>query len=212
MTAKPTKFAFDEEFTNDRRNGSPFGRRAADLERLRQAEEEGYARGMLDGRRDTEQEAAMRMAAAIENLAGLAGGIFARLDEERALFEQQAASLAIAFARKLAGTVLDREPLGALEDCVAESFRQLVGTPHLVARVPLDLVDRAKAMLDRQAAERGFDGRIVVLAEDGMANGDFALEWADGGISHSRAALDEQIAAAIERHIGPLNGSGKESG
>ena len=147
----------------------------------------------------------MRMAVALEHLAGMAQGIVARLDGESARFEQEAAGLAIAFARKIAGEVLAREPLAALEAAVAESFRQLVGTPHLVARVPLDLVDRVKAVLDMQAAQRGFDGRIVVLGEDGMAPGDFSLEWADGGVSRSMATLDAEIAAAVERHVGPTD-------
>jgi flagellar assembly protein FliH len=205
MTIKATKFAFDEEFTSDRRTTS-FGRRSADLERLKQAEEEGFARGLIEGRRDTEDEAAMRMAVAIEALAAQSAEILARLDGERAHFETEAAELAMAFARKLAGEAVAREPLAALEAAAAECFRQLSAAPHLVARVPSDLVDRVKAVLDRQAHERGFEGRLVILGEPDMAVGDFQLEWADGGLARDARALDRQVSEAIARHIGPPAG------
>jgi flagellar assembly protein FliH len=203
MSIKATKFAFNEEFTTERRTQS-YGRRAADLERLRQAEEEGYARGMLDGRRDTEQEAAMRMAVAVEALAEQSAAVLARLDGQRAHFETEAAALAIAFARKLAGEAVAREPLAALESAAADCFRQLSATPHLVARVPADLVDRVKAVLDRLAHERGFQGRLVILGEPDMTAGDFQLEWADGGIGRDGRALERQVTDAITRHLGPM--------
>jgi flagellar assembly protein FliH len=205
MSIKATKFAFDEEFATDRRTSS-FGRRAVDLERLKQAEEESFARGLLEGRRDTEQEAAMRMAVAVESLASGAATILARLDGERAHFESEAAQLAIAFARKLAGEAVAREPLAALEAAAAECFRQLSAAPHLVARVPSDLVDRVKAALDRQAHERGFEGRLVVLGDPDMPEGDFQLEWADGGVARDIRSLDRQVSEAIARHIGPPAG------
>jgi flagellar assembly protein FliH len=203
MSIKATKFAFNEEFASERRTQS-FGRRAADMERLKQAEEEGYSRGLLEGRRDTEQEAAMRMAAAVESLAAQSAAILAELDGQRAHFEQEAAALAITFARKLAGEAVAREPLAALEAAAAECFRQLSATPHLVARVPADLVDRVKAVLDRQAHERGFAGRLVVLGEPDMVAGDFQLEWADGGVGRDGQALDRRVSEAIARHLGPL--------
>lgn len=203
MNIKATKFAFDEEFTSDRRTHSA-GRRAADVERLKQAEEDGYSRGLLDGRRDTEQEAAMRMAVAVEALAAQAATILARLDEESARNESEAAALAMVFARKLAGEAVAREPLAALEAAAAECFRQLAATPHLVARVPADLVDRVKAALDRQAHERGFGGRLVILGDPEMRAGDFQLEWADGGIGRDTAAVERRIGEAIARHLDPM--------
>ncbi len=69
--------------------------------------------------------------------------------------------------------------------------------------MPSDLVDRVKAVLDRQAHERGFQGRLVVLGEPDMAVGDFQLEWADGGLSRDARALERQVSEAIARHLGP---------
>ena len=47
----------------------------------------------------------------------------------------------------------------------------------------------------------GFDGKIVILAEDGMVDGDCRLEWADGGVERSAAKLSAQIETAVHRAL-----------
>jgi flagellar assembly protein FliH len=198
------KFSFDEEFGGERRSGS--SRRSADLHKLEEAEHQGFARGVLEGRREAEEEAAMRAAHAMEQLAIQAGRILAHLDDERLRFEREAATLALAFARKLAGDLVDRQPIGPLQEAAEECFRHLVGTPHIVVTLPQEHVDRAKATLDRMAAQRGYDGRLIVLGDPDMDAGDFRLEWADGGVSRDARSLSALIATSIARHVGAGTG------
>lgn len=193
------KFTFDEEFGTDGLGRSRG--KAQEQSRLQEAEQQGYVRGQLEGRRETEQEAAMRLAAAVEKIAATAAAVLVRLDQETARFEREAATMALAFARKLAGDVALRAPLAALEGAAADCFRQLVGVPHVVVRIDEGMIDQAKTLLDRMARERGFEGRIVVLGEPGLPPGDFVIEWADGGVIRDSAALSAQIGAAIERHV-----------
>ena len=194
------KFSFDEEFSSERRSGG--SRRAADQQKLEEAEHQGFARGVLEGRREAEEEAAMRAAHAMEQIAAQAGRILAHLDEERLRFEREAAELALAFAGKLAGDLFAHQPLGPLMESAAECFRHLVGTPHVVVTLPQEHVDRAKSSLDRLAAQRGFEGRLIVLGDPDMQGGDFRLEWADGGVTRDARTLTSQIAASIARHVG----------
>jgi flagellar assembly protein FliH len=199
MSGGARRFTFDEEFAGD--GNSRSSRRAQEQENLAAAGREGFERGRLEGRREAEQEAAMRTAAAMEKLGAIAATVLARLDSEAVRFEQEAAALALAFARKLAGDAALSAPLASLKSAAADCFRQLVGVPHVVVRIDQDIVDQAKTMLDRMARERGFEGRIVVLGEPGIAVGDFVIEWADGGMIRDTAALSSLIGAAIERHV-----------
>jgi flagellar assembly protein FliH len=125
--------------------------------------------------------------------------MLSRLDAEVERLQRQAATMALLFARKLAGEVAERAPLGALEEAAADCFRQLVGVPHVVVRIDATMVDQTKTMLDRMARERGFEGRLVVLGEPGLATGDFMIEWADGGVVRDTPALMTLIGDAIER-------------
>jgi flagellar assembly protein FliH len=193
------KFTFDEEFGPDSAGRSRS--RAQEQSRLQEAEQEGFVRGQIEGRREAEQEAAMRLAVSVEKLAAAATSVLARLDQETLRFEREAAALALAFARKLAGDAAVLAPLAALESAAADCFRQLVGVPHIVVRMEQGMIDQGKSMLDRMARERGFEGRVVVLGEPGLPTGDFVIEWADGGIVRDSAALSAAIGAAIERHV-----------
>ena len=136
------KFTFDEEFGTEGAGRSRS--RAQEQSRLQEAEQEGFVRGQIEGRREAEQEAAMRLAVSVEKLAATAASVLARLDQETLRFEREAATLALAFARKLAGDAALRAPLAALESAAADCFRQLVGVPHIVVRMEQGMIDQAQ--------------------------------------------------------------------
>jgi flagellar assembly protein FliH len=196
--AKP--FLFDEDFGERRGGGS---RRASDIAAMQAAAEEAYARGLAEGRRQALEDAAVRLAGALEQVAGQAAHALATLDGEGRRLEEDCASLAATFARKLAGALVERQPLGPMAAAAAECFGHLTGQPHVVVRVPQDLVDDAKTIIDRLANERGMRGRLVVLGDPEIRAGDFSIEWAEGGVRRERARVDALIAEAIARHCGP---------
>ena len=47
------------------------------------------------------------------------------------------------------------------------------------------------------ARERGFEGRIIVLGDDGMSPGDVRIEWADGGVVRDAGAVDEAVQRVL---------------
>jgi len=47
----------------------------------------------------------------------------------------------------------------------------------------------------------GFEGRLILLAEPGMAPGDCRIEWADGGLVRDRAATEAAIGEAVSRYL-----------
>src|SRR5437588_543284 len=60
--------------------------------------------------------------------------------------------------------------------------------------------------LEEIARMHGFDGRLVVLAEPGMALGDCRIEWADGGLSRDRASTEAAIGEAVTRYVAVRRG------
>ncbi len=137
-----------------------------------------------------------RIAEAMEhNMASLAA-VEARLEAE-------ARETSLAIAEKLAGTLIAREPLARLEALVGDCFANLRQVPHLVIRVHDSLLDDARASVEQMARERGFDGRLVFLAEPTIQPGDCRIEWANGGVILDRDAVMAAIAEVITRHCGP---------
>ena len=88
---------------------------------------------------------------------------------------------------------MQREPFGEIAALATECFRQLSTAPHVVVRVNDALHETAKAQLEEIARTRGFEGRLVVVAEPEIAVGDCRIEWADGGVVRDMAETEQSI-------------------
>lgn len=210
--AAPARFLFDNDFSAPTRaegvTATVMVPEPEHLARLAEAEEAAYQRGLAAGRESAEAQAAdrtareaTRLSDEAQRLASAAQSILAVLDTERARIEADAMRLAETVAIKIAGSLVDRQPreriIGLLEDC----FAPLRVAPHLVIRLSDVDAEPIQAELKRLVAERGFEGRLVVLGEPGMARGDCRIEWADGGIVLDHAAIIANIEAAIAHHL-----------
>src|ERR1044071_2120674 len=170
--------------------------------KIAEAEQRGFGDGFEAAEREGHSVAARRTAAAFEQI----GHAVERFSGSIAIAEQrieaEAVELAIAIAKKLVPELLLREPFGEIAALATECFRQLTTAPHVVVRVNETLHHTAKTELEEIARTRGFDGRLVVVAEPEIAVGDCKIEWADGGVIRDMAATENTISLAIARYLG----------
>ena len=134
------------------------------------------------------------MADGLDKLNRALAGIETRLETE-------AVEVAVAVAGKLAPALIAREPFAEISALATECFQHLVKTPHVVVRVGPAIYEIAKEKLEAIAQARGFEGRLVVMAEDGLAAGDCRIEWADGGVARDEAATLAVIDDAVARYV-----------
>ena len=170
---------------------------AAHESALARAEADGYRKGAAAAEAKIEGRATAaceRIAQAIATMAQGLSAIEARLEAE-------SVEVAVAVARKLAPELVAAEPLGEIAALAASCFHQLIATPHVVVRIAEAIYESAHARLEQIAQLHGFAGRLVVLAEPGMALGDCRIEWADGGLSRDRAATEALIGEAVVRYV-----------
>jgi flagellar assembly protein FliH len=189
----PAKFMFEADF-------GAAGARAADPVAklaLAEAEARGFKDGYAAARAETERrmsEALERIGAGVEQLARGLAAVEGRLEAE-------AIDVAVAVARKLAPALVAREPFAELSALAADCFSHLIGAPHVVVRVNDALYEQARQELETIAHARGFEGRLVVLAEPEIAHGDCRIEWADGGLARDRAKTEAAINEAVDNYI-----------
>lgn len=200
MTAT-AKFLFDNDFGSGA-GGRPTIALAEHEAKLAEAEAAAYRNGYAAAQEQAQAEAdrstaAMlaRIAAALEALQRASGMLEARIESE-------AVEVAVAAARKLACELTAHEPFAEIAALVSDCLRELVNAPHIVVRVNDALLTEAQDKLTTIARERGFEGRLVVLAEPDIAVGDCRIEWADGGITRDRNATEAAIAELIDRYLG----------
>jgi flagellar assembly protein FliH len=205
MSARP-KFLFDSDFGPAVKE-TKSAITTAQLEAASaEAEARGYRNGVNAAEAQARTEAERRLAGAFERIASgldqLRGGLKTVEDK----FEAEAVEVALAVGRKLASELIAREPFAEIAALADGCFRELLAAPHVVVRVNGALYGDAKEKLDEIARMRGFEGRLVVMAEADVAPGDCRIEWADGGLKRDRETTDAAITEAVGRYIASRRG------
>ena len=168
---------------------------------LAAARAEGEACGYTAGEQ-AERERTERLAAeSVDRLAGELASLAEQVAAIGGAAERRAMECGLAVARKLVPELLRREGAGEIEAVMRAALRDMFEEPRIVLRVSDGVLDLIKPRMDGLAAENGFDGRVVILAEDGMVDGDCRIEWADGGVERSAARLSAQIETAVARAL-----------
>jgi flagellar assembly protein FliH len=201
---KAAKFLFDVDFARGAEPipAEPVVTLDEHAAKLAAAEEAGYARGFAAAEAQHVAEAEQRIAAALDHIGRALDTLHRGLGSVEARLEAEAVEVAVAVARKLAPALIAREPFAEIAALATECFRHLIAAPHVAVRLSDTLYPTAREKLDELARGRGFDGRLVVLAEPEIAPGDCRIEWADGGINRDRAAAEAAITEAVGRYIG----------
>lgn len=192
------KFLFDEDFSAGQKPTITL----VEAERRRaDAESVAYRNGFAAGQAQAQNDIAQRTAAALGVIADAIERLNKSLADVETRLETEAVHVAVAVAGKLAPELIAREPLAEISALATESFGQLVKAPHVVVRIGAEIYEAAKSKLDEIASARGFEGKLVVLADPAMPSGDCSIEWADGGINRDRAATLATIDELVERYI-----------
>jgi len=199
--AAPAKFLFDMDFGAPDKTRERPATAAEVAQKLADAEARAYRAGYEAAQREAKAESDRRAALALEEIGIAIKGIASRFSGIEARMETEAVDVAVAVARKLCGELIAAEPLGEITALVADCFSHLVSTPHLVVRINDALYEAARENIELQAAQSGFEGRLVILAEPGIATGDCRIEWADGGVVLERAVIEAKINELVGRYM-----------
>ena len=206
--AAPAKFLFDMDFSAPDKSRERPATAAEVAQKVAAAEARAYRDGYDAGQREAKAESDRRTALALEEIRMAIQGIAARFAGVETRMETEAVDVAVAVARKLCSQLVAAEPLGEITGLVSDCFSHLVATPHLVVRINDTLYDAAREKIERQAAQSGFQGRLVILAEPEIATGDCRIEWADGGVVLERAAIEAKINELVGRYMASRDQAG----
>jgi flagellar assembly protein FliH len=204
----PAKFLFDLDFAEPEGTRERAATKTEIAQQIAEAEARGYRAGFDAARLEAKAESDRRLALAMEQIAVSIGAIAGRFAAIESRMETEAVDVALAAARKLCAELVAAEPLTNIMALVGDCFRHLTATPHLVVRVSDALYDAARERVEQLAKRSGFEGRLVILAEPDIADGDCRIEWADGGVTLDRAAIDAKISELVGRYMASRNQAG----
>jgi flagellar assembly protein FliH len=205
----PVKFLFEDDFASG--YGSPNKRTisaAAHEAALERAEADAFRKGMNAAEAKIEGRATASLERIAQAIAAMAQGLSAL----EARLEAESVEVAVAVAKKLAPELIAAEPLTEIAALASSCFHQLIAAPHVAVRVGEQIYEIAQPRLEQIAHLHGFQGRLVVIAEPGMALGDCRIEWADGGVSRDRGATEAAISEAVGRYVAGRHGAMRVGG
>jgi flagellar assembly protein FliH len=198
--APAKKFLFEADFAPPK---SPAERPIPPAEhalKLAEAESKGFGDGFKAAEKERVAEAERRTAAAFERIGDALERLARGLAAVEGRLEAESVEVAASVARKLAPELIAREPFAEIVSLATECFKQLVTAPHIVVRVNDKLLETAKERLGDAARTRGFEGRLVVMAEPHIGLGDCRIEWADGGVHRDIGKTDAAITEMVRRY------------
>ena len=192
------KYLFDEDFAA----GEKPTITVVEHERRRvDAESGAYRNGFSAGQGQARTEIAQHAANSLALIADGLDKLSRALNAIEARLEVEAVEVAVAVAGKLAPELIALQPFEEISALATECFRHLVTTPHVVVRIGPDIYDTAKHKLEEIAVAHGFEGRLMVHSEAGMAPGDCRIEWSEGGVVRDRAAAAAVIEDVVARYV-----------
>ena len=192
-------FAFDREFAAD---GTVLRDGVKIRKVLTEAEAQELADAAAQAARDGEEANAARATAdALRQMTAKLQALHARLDQESEALRNDAARLALAAARAIAGAALEQYGEETIVGCIHEALADLRAEPRIAVRVAPNLADAIAERLYAFTKAEGFDGAVVVRADEEVAGGDCVVEWRAGAVERTAAEIDARIADAVRKWL-----------
>ena len=107
------------------------------------------------------------------------------------------AQLAMTLAKKLAGEALEKYGFTNVESMIRYALKELNSTPHIVLRVATETAEELEKRIGALKAQTGFQGKVIILPEEGLHTADCRIEWADGALVRSQAEIEASISSIL---------------
>lgn len=166
----------------------------AELEGARAvARAEGLTEGLRQGRAEALggiEQAQLQITQSVDTRLG---DILSSAAECYAKQRSLSLQIALTITAKLLPDYIARHGQGEIEALVSRILNDLIKEPHLAIRVADAQLDYVRQTVEAMAAQRGFAGKLVFMAEPQMGVSDCRIEWADGGAERDEARLWAEV-------------------
>lgn len=206
----PHKFLFDQSFDQTEAARPAVGRKASPAlppeptfskAELDAAQAAGLEAGRIAALAEAAQAAETRAAEALAALAAGLSELLAARDSEAAAAQERAIEAMRDVLRKLAPALSRKAPLVELEEFITQCLRDAFDEPRLVLRIADSAFEAVQQRLAALTAATAFAGKVVLLADETLEQGDARVEWAEGGAERDARRLVHDIDGALARAL-----------
>ncbi|WP_298726469.1 FliH/SctL family protein [uncultured Ferrovibrio sp.] len=173
-------------------------------EELEAAKAAAYAEGEAAGRAAAYGEHQQALEKALQGIAVKLSQLAGAEERSQLAARIEAVEVATAIARKLAGRLIERQPLDRIEALVLRCMDDMRDEPRLVVRAAEPVIQLLDQRIDQLMAQSGFGGKLVLVPDETMALTDCRIDWADGSAERKQAVLEQDVDQAVERYVAGL--------
>ncbi|MDX2028085.1 MAG: FliH/SctL family protein [Alphaproteobacteria bacterium] len=208
MTDTPIrKFMFDRSFEDGKkihrtpeRDRKPVTLRPEQVDALKKAAwDEGFAAGKKAGA----DEQAHRLQTTLSQMEGRMLQLIENFQAVHKSQEDELRRAVLAVARKILPDFTSREGLQEIQALLADAIGGMLHEPRLVVRVHESQFDDVNTKIHEITVQKAYAGKVVVLADAGIALNDCRIEWADGGIERNTEAAWQNVENVVAPEPNP---------
>lgn len=198
------KFLFD---TNDFNKSQVSAREVYTEEHLLLAKTQSFALGKAEGAKEARQQQEERIAGLLQAALGLAEKLAQNEDRREVEKCIDAAKLALRITHKLLPQFSLRYALPEIEHVLLHAVEARKDEARIAVTIPTVHLEGLKARMDALALEKGYGGKVILLADDNLPPTDCRVEWADGGAERLYERLFSQIENEFAKAISSMQSS-----
>lgn len=169
---------------------------------LEAARAEGLAAGREAGQQEALQSCEQRTSELFATVTQQLDQLVAERAAAHAEAEKTAATMALAVIRKLFPRLVESQTMPEIEAIITDCLERLRGEPRIVVRVADEVLDLLRERITALTERDGFEGKVVLLSDESLAEDSVRVEWADGGAERESARTWTEIDRIIGRSFG----------
>lgn len=210
VTKDMKKFMFD---TNDfDRSKVPDNDRPVYSEnQMAAAKAQSHAQGKKEGLGEAGASQEEQIIALLGKISGMAEQMIAA--EERREIERMmdATRVAMRVMHKMLPAFAREHALHEIETVILQSLEVRKDEPRIAIMVSGEHLEQLKSRLDALALEKGYAGKLILIADDHLGPGDCRVEWADGGAERLYDRLIMQIESEFTKAMAAMQATLNET-
>lgn len=124
---------------------------------------------------------------------------------------RDALEVAMITVGKVLPALIERNAIDEIEGLVKQCLTELRSEPRVAIRLHAQSLEAFKSRLEPIAGTTGYEGKLVLLADDDLAPSDCKVLWAEGGASRTAEDISRTVTAAVQIYLGAGNIETQES-
>ncbi|MFY9288563.1 MAG: FliH/SctL family protein [Alphaproteobacteria bacterium] len=187
-TPSHRKFMFDRSFdglTAAQRGPAPRAPVTLKPEQVDALKKEAYDAGYIAGQKAAAEQHAQGIQLSLNQLDSKISHLLQNFQDVQKEQDVQMRAAVLAIAKKLLPDLTAKHGLTEIQALLNDAIAEMVHEPRLVVRIHESEFDAVNTKIHEITVQKAYAGKVVVLADAEIAQGDCRVEWADGGIERN---------------------------